>query len=141
MTMKRFFFPIVFLAAAHAGAAPVPLFDGKTLSGWEVPKNEEKWWRVEDGMITGGSPTEKVTSNLFLATTKEYQNFELKFKIRLVKGAGFNNSGVQVRSLREGAAMSGYQVDAGVGYWGDLYDEHRRNRKIAGATDLPALKS
>lgn len=139
--MKSFLFSISLLAASHAVAVPASLFDGKTLAGWEAPKNEEKWWSVQDGTITGGSLTQKVPGNLFLASEKDYQNFELKFTIRLVKGAGFNNSGMQVRSLREGATMTGYQVDAGVGYWGDLYDEHRRNRKIAGAVDMPALKA
>ena len=33
-------------------AEPVPLFDGKTLAGWE---GDAKTWRVEDGAIVGGS--------------------------------------------------------------------------------------
>ena len=33
-------------------AAPVPLFDGKTLAGWE---GDAAWWRVENGEIRGGS--------------------------------------------------------------------------------------
>ena len=44
----------------------------KTLEGWE---GDAKLWRVEDGMITGGSLTEKVKHNDFLATTKDYANF------------------------------------------------------------------
>lgn len=122
-------------------AAPVPLFDGKTLTGWETPAGEEKWWRVRDGMIVGGSLEEKITSNLFLSSARDYQNFDLKFKIRLVEGKGFMNSGIQVRSSREPdkTPMAGYQVDAGIGYWGDLYDEHRRNKKLAAAHDPAAL--
>ena len=34
-------------------------------------------------MITGGSLTEKVTHNDFLATKKSYANFDLRLKIRL----------------------------------------------------------
>ncbi|BCU78639.1 PVC-type heme-binding CxxCH protein [Luteolibacter sp. LG18] len=126
-----------------AWAAPVPIFDGKTLGGWEMPKGEEKWWRVQDGAITGGSLEEKTTTNLFLSTSKDYRNFELKFKILLVKGEGFMNSGMQVRSIREPgkSAMKGYQVDAGTGYWGDLYDEARRDAKLASAIDPVALKA
>ncbi len=122
-------------------AAPLPLFDGKTLTGWEIPAGEEKWWRVRDGVIVGGSLEEKITSNLFLSSARGFQNFDLKFKIRLVKGEGFMNSGVQVRSQREPgtSSMAGYQVDAGIGYWGDLYDEHRRNKKLIGAQDPAAL--
>jgi hypothetical protein len=126
------------LVIAHLGltsallAAPVPLFDGRTLAGWEIRKGEEKWWRVEDGMITGGSLTEVVPFNTFLASQKRYANFDLNFKIRLVKGEEFINSGMQIRSARvEGdSEMSGYQVDAGADYWGDLYDESRRNRAL-----------
>ncbi len=137
--MKRL---LLFLAALPlVNAAPVSLFDGKTLAGWEMPAGEEKWWQVKDGMIVGGSLEQKVPTNLFLSSAKDFRNFELTFKIRLVKGVGFMNSGMQVRSKRDGLKppMSGYQVDAGIGYWGDLYDEHRRNKKLAGAVDPAAL--
>ncbi|MGC4013587.1 MAG: DUF1080 domain-containing protein [Luteolibacter sp.] len=129
------------VGAVHA--APVAIFDGKTLDGWEMPKGEEKWWRVQDGAITGGLMDEKTSTNLFLSTKKEYHNFELKFKIRLIKGEGFINSGMQVRSIREPgkSAMRGYQVDAGIGYWGDLYDEARRDAKLSSAVDPQALKA
>lgn len=119
--------------ATVIGAAPVALFDGKSLGGWEVRKGEEKWWRVEDGMITGGSLTETVPFNTFLSSTKSYGNFNLSFKIRLMKGEGFMNSGMQIRSQRADgdSEMVGYQVDAGPGFWGDIYDESRRNVAVA----------
>ncbi|MFD0894568.1 DUF1080 domain-containing protein [Luteolibacter ambystomatis] len=134
-------FGLSLAGAAHA--APVSIFDGKTLQGWEMPKGEEKWWRVQDGAITGGSLEEKTTTNLFLSTAKEYGNFEMKFRIRLIKGEGFINSGMQVRSIREPgqSRMRGYQVDAGIGYWGDLYDEARRDVKLSAALDPQALKA
>src|SRR4051794_9109841 len=47
--------------------AAADIFDGKTLTGWE---GDAKWWRVQDSLITGGSLTEKVPHNFFLATTK-----------------------------------------------------------------------
>jgi putative membrane-bound dehydrogenase-like protein len=137
--MKRL---LLFLAALPlVNAAPVSLFDGKSLAGWEMPAGEEKWWQVKDGMIVGGSLEQKIPTNLFLSSAKDFRNFELTFKIRLVKGEGFMNSGMQVRSQRDSgkSAMAGYQVDAGIGYWGDLYDEHRRNRKLTGAVDPAAL--
>ena len=132
-------FPILLLAAQ---AGQEPIFDGKTLAGWVVPPGDEKWWRVEDGAITGGLMTETLNHNSFLSSAATYGNFDLRFKVKMEKGDGFINSGMQVRSLRAGGgAMSGYQVDAGIGYWGDLYDEHRRNKKIAGAVDPAALKA
>ena len=112
-------------------AQPVSLFDGKSLDGWDF---DPKIWRVEDGMITGGSTTEKITENHFICTKKSYQNFELKLKIK-VSGdpkTGLLNSGIQIRSLRVpgGAHMCGYQVDCGAGWFGKIYDEFRRNKVI-----------
>ncbi len=114
------------------------LFDGKSLAGWE---GDLKWWRVQDGAITGGSLTEKVPRNFFLSTTGSYQNFDLRLKLKLtgVPNTGMINSGVQIRSLRvpNNTEMSGYQVDAGDGWWGKLYDESRR-RKVVGESADPA---
>ena len=115
-----------------------PIFDGKTLKGWNVHKGDEKFWTVKDGMIVGGSLTEKVTHNTFLSSQKSYQNYELTFKVRMVNGSGFVNSGMQVRSQRKGASMIGYQVDIGKGYWGMMYDEHRRNKMIGLPVDKAA---
>ncbi|MEZ0276644.1 MAG: family 16 glycoside hydrolase, partial [Roseimicrobium sp.] len=118
---------------------PVSLFDGKTLDQFE---GDSKIWRVEDGLITGGSLTEQITKNHFLATKKSYHNFVLKLKIKLA-GTGFVNSGVQIRSVRvpNNTEMSGYQVDAGPGWWGKIYDESRRNKVVGEAKDLAAVNA
>jgi putative membrane-bound dehydrogenase-like protein len=122
-----------------ASAAPVSLFDGKSLDGWE---GDPAWWRVEAGEIRGGSTTQNVPRNFFLATNKSYQNFELRVKLRLT-GTGFVNSGVQIRSVRvpNNTEMSGYQVDFGPGWYGKLYDESRRNKVIADSTDPKAVQA
>src|SRR5215510_4675480 len=73
---------------------PVPLFDGRTLAGWE---GNAKLWRVQDGALTGGSLTESVKENEFLATTRDFTNFIVRFEIKLTGTAGFINSGFQVR--------------------------------------------
>jgi putative heme-binding domain-containing protein len=119
-------------------AAPVPLFDGKSLDGWE---GDKKLWRVENGIITGGSLEQKIPRNEFLATTKRFHNFDLRLKIKLTGTEGFVNSGVQIRSIRvpNNSEMSGYQVDAGEGWWGKLYDESRRNKVIAESRDAAAV--
>src|SRR5262245_25429410 len=94
---------------------PKPLFDGETTKGWEG--DTEHTWRVKDGAIVGGSLTEKVPQNEFLSTEKEYGDFELKVKFKLLGDASktFVNSGVQIRSQREenSAEMIGYQADLG----------------------------
>lgn len=110
-------------------AQSVPLFDGKTLEGWDY---DPAVWRVEGGCITGGSTTNKIPRNFFISTKKSFQNFELKLKIKCSGDpkTGLINSGIQIRSVRDGAAMSGYQVDCGAGWFGKIYDEHRRNKVI-----------
>ncbi len=145
--MKNTICALLFLGSScglfAADAKLVPIFDGKTLDGWEVRPGEEKWWKVQDGMITGGSLDENVAHNTFLASKKRYANFDLRFKVRLVKGGGFMNSGVQVRSIRvkDNHEMSGYQVDAGIGWWGKLYDESRRNKVVGEPVDPAAIKA
>lgn len=110
---------------------PVSLFDGKTLAGWE---GNPRVWRVEDGALTGGSLTETVKVNEFLATTRDYTDFVVRFQIKLVGTEGFVNSGFQIRSQRvpNSSEMIGFQCDFGdPTWWGAIYDESRRNRVLS----------
>ncbi len=133
----------VTLASLHADPPPpvgktTPMFDGKTLAGWE---GNAKIWRVEEGVITGGSLTETVKENDFLATTRDYGDFIVRFKIKLT-GTGFVNSGFQIRSQRvpNNSEMAGYQCDYGEpGWYGAIYDESRRNKLMA-PSDMEALR-
>lgn len=106
-----------------------PLFDGKSLDGWE---GNLKSFRVEDGAIIGGTLKEKIPRNEFLATKKEFADFELRLKFKVV-GQGAN-AGVQIRSRRipDHHEMIGYQADLGEGWYGALYDESRRNKVLTG---------
>ncbi|MES2505281.1 MAG: family 16 glycoside hydrolase [Verrucomicrobiota bacterium] len=139
--MRRFALLCLLLTTAlPLWAQPVSLFDGKSLTGWDF---DPAVWRVEDGLMTGGSLTEKVTQNYFICTNKNYQNFDLKLKIKCSgdPATGMLNSGIQIRSLRVpgGHHMSGYQVDCGKGWFGKIYDEFRRNKVIAEPLDAAAL--
>lgn len=104
------------------------LFDGKTLEGWE---GDLKLWKVENGCIVGDSAG--IKHNQFLATKREFDDFELSLEFRLQDGKG--NSGVQFRSKRvaDSTEVSGYQADIGEDYWGCLYDESRRNKVLVRA--------
>jgi hypothetical protein len=120
--------------ATLASAAEPPdgftsLFDGKTLTGWE---GNEKMFRIEEGCIVGGNLKENIPRNEFLCTTKEYENFELRLKVKAL-GEGVN-AGIQFRTKRipNHHEVSGYQADVGAGWWGKLYDESRRNKILAG---------
>jgi hypothetical protein len=111
------------------------LFDGKSFAGWDG--DTKKTWHVKEGAVVGGSLTEKQPRNEFLATTKEYADFVLTLKFKLLGDAkkGFVNSGVQIRSqrIKDSHEMKGYQADLGEGYWGSIYDESRRNKVLAAA--------
>ena len=137
--MKSIFVLASFCLAATLSAAPEPLFDGKTFKDWDG--DTAKTWRIEEGAMVGGSLTEKVPRNEFLATTREFGNFELRLKCKLVGSEGFVNGGIQIRSRRvpNHHEMSGYQADMGEGWWGSLYDESRRNKILAKA-DPAAVK-
>lgn len=119
-------------AQTPAASPAVPLFDGRTFTGWQG--DTDGTWRIEDGAIVGGSLTAQVPQNEFLATTREFGDFVLRLSFRLEGTEGFINSGVQFRSRRladPAHEMVGYQADIGDGYWGGLYDESRRNVVLA----------
>ena len=103
------------------------IFDGATLNGWE---GDPKWWKVEDGAITGQTTVESpLDRNTFIiwrgGTTKD---FELKLEFKMVGG----NSGIQYRSTLLSDVgpyvLKGYQADfdAGNRYTGQLYEERGR---------------
>ncbi len=136
---------LVVMQAGAAEAPPAaspkarPIFDGQTLAGWE---GNAKLWRVEDGSLTGGSYVETVKQNEFLATTRDFTNFIIRFQIKLTGSNGFINSGFQMRSQRvpNNSEMAGYQCDFGEPTWyGAIYDESRRN-KVMSASDMKALR-
>jgi putative heme-binding domain-containing protein len=106
-----------------------------------VRAGEERWWKAADGMIVGGALEEMVPHNVFLATKESFGDFELALRIRIRGAGGFVNSGIQIRSERvpDSHEMKGYQVDAGAGWWGKLYDESRRNKVIGEPQDAEAL--
>ena len=102
----------------------VPLFDGKSLSGWE---GKPEFWRVEDGAIVGETTAEKPTKgNTFLIwRAGEVDDFELELTYRITGG----NSGIQYRSKDFGDfVVGGYQADfdAGPTYSGIMYEERGR---------------
>ena len=68
MKTLTFLLGLLGLLASPLLAAPVPIFDGKTLEGWDY---DPAVWRVEDGMITGGSTTEKNQGELLCLHEEE----------------------------------------------------------------------
>jgi 3-keto-disaccharide hydrolase len=113
-----------------SSAKPVALFNGKSLDGWE---GDTKIFRVEQGAIVAGTLDNKIARNEFLCTTRTFGDFELRLKFKLL-GGDAANAGVQFRTKRipNNHEVSGYQADMGVGWWGALYDESRRNKVLVG---------
>lgn len=108
-----------------------PLFNGKNFLGWEGDTTNS--FRIERGVIIGGTMSAKIPRNEFLTTVRPYTNFILRVACKL---QGTCNAGIQIRSQRipNHHEMIGYQADmstgANGGYWGKLYDESRRNKLL-----------
>ena len=113
-------FPLALLAQAPASvpaASPaardagfVPIFDGKTLNGWD---GDPKYWRVEDGCLVGEiTPETIIKRNTFIIWRGGApKDFELKVEYRI---SAQGNSGVNYRSVELTDAkwsLAGYQAD------------------------------
>jgi hypothetical protein len=128
--MKTLLLSLVLLTSA--ASAQTPLSDGKTFTGWEGDTTAQ--WRIEDGAFTAGSLEKKQPYNDYLATTKEFGDFELRLKWKLEGTEGFVNGGVQFRTKRiapPSHEVIGFQADLGMGYDGALYDNMRRKTILA----------
>lgn len=81
------------------------LFDGETLSGWEMlelPGNEGKsQWEVVDGEIRGSG-----NASMLYSPSGEYKNFRFRAEIQVNDGG---NSGLYFRSAKEPSFSSGYE--------------------------------
>lgn len=125
------------LAADQEGFEPI--FDGKTLEGWD---GNPDFWSVKDGAITGQTTAEKPTKgNTFIIWRKgEVGDFEFKCQYKIING----NSGIQYRSFEvpnEKWVVGGYQGDfeAGETYSGINYGERFRGI-LAGRGQMTAVK-
>ena len=73
-----------------------PIFNGKDLTGWKAPKENEDagWYKAVDGVLKVQSGPKKKGSILW--TTKKYRNFVMEYDFRFGEGVG--DSGVHVRN-------------------------------------------
>jgi hypothetical protein len=109
-----------------------PIFDGKTLSGWE---GDPKYWRVENGALVGEiTPSTVVKSNTFIVWRGgRLKDFDLRLEYRITPEG---NSGINYRSAlvpdpvtpENKFAMRGYQcdIDGRKRYSGNNYEEKGR---------------
>jgi hypothetical protein len=129
MMLKVSLFVFLLLGAAIHGAeeAFVPLFDGKTLNGWD---GDPVYWSVKDGVIVGEvTPETLLKRNSFLIWRGgTVGDFELVVEYRVsAKG----NSGINYRSTETPDlkwSLTGYQsdIEGGDRWTGQNYEERGR---------------
>jgi 3-keto-disaccharide hydrolase len=106
----------------------MPIFDGKTLNGWD---GDTTFWRAENGSIVGETTPEKVVklNNFLIWRGGTVKDFELKVEFRL----SGTNSGIQYRSVEMPTigkwVLKGYQADLDFteGFVGNVHDERGRS--------------
>ncbi len=110
----------LFLTTA-SGICQTSLFNGKNLEGWKIHGTEK--WYVEDGLLVSESGPDAEYG--YLATDKNYQNFELELEF---KQEADGNSGVFFRSDIEGTKISGWQVEVAPPdlHTGGIYESYGR---------------
>jgi putative membrane-bound dehydrogenase-like protein len=123
------------VAAQGAGPGFRPLFDGRSLSGWE---GSSEYWRVEGGAIVGEIPEgQRLRKNHWLIWRGgDVADFELRVRFKLTGNPGAN-SGIQYRCQAAGInEVSGYQADLDMGatWLGRIYDEHGRKLLVERGT-------
>lgn len=133
--MKRLVLAVL-MVAATVTAAPaqktdwVPLFDGKTMAGWQPSEHPESWV-VEDGSLVSRGER----SHLFYVgpvAQHEFKNFEFSAEVMTSPGA---NSGIYVHTKLQGPGWpeAGYElqvINSNPPVTGDAYVEHKMTGSI-----------
>lgn len=98
---------------------PIPLFNGKDLTGWHIACKEadknKTFWTATNGTIQCDATNQSEHDYVWLMSNKEYKNFHLNLKFK-VFNTSQGNSGIQIRSrydkeARDGGWLDGPQVD------------------------------
>jgi hypothetical protein len=110
------------LAAVKFGA-PITLFNGRDLSGWQtIDRGGENGWLVENGVLVNrpapqvpGEPRRR-SSNL--RTEREFEDFNLKIDVNVPEG---ENSGVYLRGIYEVQVFDSYGKPLDSHHMGAIY--------------------
>ncbi len=129
--------------SATSEAGFVPIFDGRSLTGWSaVPENTAADWSVRDGAIVGiGSQDRQI---YLVWKDHELADFELKFQYRLLTDG---NTGVEIRANPDATLrrpFQGYHVDIGhvdigpnvLGAWDFHFGKQRREHACPRGTSI-----
>lgn len=80
----------------------IPLFDGKSLEGWEKVGKAESVWEVQDGAICGSG-----VPSMLVCTKGPYKNFKYRAEIKINDGG---NSGLYFRTTPKPGFTDGYEA-------------------------------
>ena len=86
---------------------PIPLFNGKDLSGWKTMGKDPSAWKVEDGILRNDAVQEpgKHKSYANLRTEREFEDFDIQLEFRVPPDG---NSGVYLRGIYEVQVANSY---------------------------------
>lgn len=112
----------------------VSMFDGESLTGWDVtPDDARQAWSVRDGMIVGEGTARR---SYLVYENRDIADFELKLSYRL---PGEGNSGISIRAVKDPTGRRGFQsYHADLGHVGigehilGAWDFHTPGRKEHG---------
>lgn len=79
-----------------------PLFDGKTMDGWEKVGRDDSKWEVKDGALTGTG-----AASMLVNTKGPYKNFRYRAEVKINDGG---NSGLYFRTTRKPGFTDGYEA-------------------------------
>jgi len=85
-----------------ADAEWIPLFDGKSLEGWEKVGRADSNWDVQDGAINGSG-----AASMLVCTKGPYKNFRYRAEAKINDGG---NSGLYFRATAKPTFSDGYEA-------------------------------
>lgn len=94
------------LLGARSEAGFEPLFDGRTLAGWQVREGPSSAFYVEDGAIVVHRSSNYPT---WLSTTRTFENFDLRLEFFI---KGWSDSGLYIHAPEHGPPSSaGFKIN------------------------------
>lgn len=79
-----------------------PLFDGKSMDGWEKIGGDQSTWEVKDGALSGSGG-----ASMLVCTEGPYKNFRYRAECKINDGG---NSGLYFRTTRRPGFTDGYEA-------------------------------
>jgi len=97
---------------------PIPLLNGKDLTGWRLLKEADNGWSVVDGILQNRVVKAKDKHFGNLRTDAEFEDFNLKTEVRTQEGS---NSGIYLRGIYEVQIMESFGKPLDSHHMGALY--------------------